>query len=72
MSDSKKKYDEGRAIRAMELFLAKLRDAPRLGSETDDPEGARYIIVSDTLAKDLIAVLVAVKGLLGHWENIND
>jgi hypothetical protein len=30
-----------------------LRNAPRSGQETDDPEGVRYIQLSDTLANQL-------------------
>lgn len=32
-----------------------LRNAPRLGAPIDNPEGARYIQISDTLAKHLVA-----------------
>lgn len=31
-----------------------LKTAPRMGEETDEPEGARYIQISDTLAKKLL------------------
>jgi len=36
-----------------------LEKAPRLGSDKDEPEGTRYIIISDTLAKKMIAALEA-------------
>lgn len=41
------------AYELIELFEA----APRLGAETDMPEGARYIQISDTLAKRIAASL---------------
>jgi hypothetical protein len=31
-----------------------LIEAPREGAAKDEPEGARYIIITDTLAKDII------------------
>jgi hypothetical protein len=38
-------------------FLAELarqlRDTPRLGGDADQPEGSRYIVISDTLANEL-------------------
>jgi len=34
-----------------------LKGAPRIGRETDDPEGSRYIQISDTLAQHLIVAL---------------
>ena len=30
-----------------------LRDAPRQGADRDEPEGSRYIQISDTLANEL-------------------
>ena len=53
------------AIETAQSFVNSLEDAPRQGSETDTPEGSRYILVSDTLAKELVGVLGAVKELLG-------
>ena len=54
------------AIETVQSFAKSLEDAPRQGAVIDDPEGTRYIMVSDTLAKELVAVLVAVEGLLGN------
>lgn len=34
-----------------------LKNAPRQGSANDEPEGSRYIILSDTLVKELIKTL---------------
>ena len=34
-----------------------LESAPRLGGEIDSPEGTRYIIMSDTLAKLIAGAL---------------
>lgn len=46
-------------------LIIHLRDAPRLGSDKDVPEGARYIQISDTLAlqiaSELEQMLVAVR-----------
>ncbi len=46
--------------------LAKcLEEVPRLGKEVDDPEGSRYIQISDTLAKEWAFVL----RLIGRGED---
>lgn len=38
--------------------IAKLLDeAYRFGAEKDDPEGARHIVLSDTVAKDIARIL---------------
>lgn len=37
----------------IEELIELLRSAPRCGADKDDPEGKRYIIISDTLATDL-------------------
>ena len=34
-----------------------LKDAPRQGSYKDEPEGSRYITMSDTLVKEIIKTL---------------
>jgi len=34
-----------------------LEIAPRIGNETDDPEGSRFIIISDTLSKNMVKKL---------------
>lgn len=36
-----------------------LRSAPRLGANIDDPEGVRYIVISDTLANQMADALEA-------------
>lgn len=43
-------------------------NAPRMGNERDEPEGACYIQISDTLAKILA---VKLKGTGEHDLNIN-
>jgi len=40
------------------LDLAKtIEDAPRLGSDIDNPEGSRYIQISDTLACQWVSTI---------------
>jgi hypothetical protein len=34
-------------------IISALKRAPRMGAEKDRPEGARYIQMSDTLAKEI-------------------
>jgi len=34
-----------------------LEKAPRMGTDKDEPEGTRYIQISDTLAKEIVAQL---------------
>jgi hypothetical protein len=38
-----------------------IESAPRLGAEKDFPEGTRYIIVSDTLAREWVYTLEEAK-----------
>ncbi len=46
----------------LEKVLEVLENAPRRGAETDEPEGARYIQISDTLANELSAsVKIGIK-----------
>lgn len=46
--------DHQRLLRLAEA----LRKTERFGAETDEPEGARYIQLSDTLAKEIDRELV--------------
>lgn len=41
----------------LETLANALRSAPRLGAESDSPEGARYIQLSDTLARQMAEAL---------------
>jgi hypothetical protein len=53
-----------REMRRMSKYIATIQDvidalenAPRQGSFKDEPEGFRYITMSDTLVKDIIETL---------------
>jgi len=48
-----------------------LDNAPRMGAEKDEPEGSRYIQISDTLAKQLSATLRA-DAQKQHLANMHD
>lgn len=39
------------------LVAAALRNAQRLGKQTDEPEGVRYIVMSETIANILADML---------------
>jgi hypothetical protein len=39
-----------------------LENALRMGAEIDDPEGVRYIQLSDTLAQKIISTLKNIQG----------
>lgn len=41
----------------LETIITLLETAPRLGADVDEPEGARYIQISDTLAQSMAAAL---------------
>lgn len=45
-----------------------LRDAVRLGSGEDKPEGVRYILISDTLAKKIQALLADAAVIISEKE----
>jgi len=45
-------------------MIEMFRNAPRMGASEDTPEGARYIIISDTLANNCADTLSAVERLL--------
>ena len=47
------------SLELLELF----KNAPRMGSGVDIPEGSRYIQVSDTLAKEIVESLSDVTPL---------
>jgi hypothetical protein len=38
-------------------MAAELEAAPRMGAERDEPEGARYVMVSDTLLRQIAETL---------------
>lgn len=52
----------------LKSFLNKLSEAldeaPRTGANKDEPEGMQYILISDTLAKDISFRLKEFAGLL--------
>lgn len=41
----------------MKLLAAQLDACPRVGDEKDEPEGSRYIHMSDTLARQIASIL---------------
>jgi len=43
-------------------LAAELEKAPRQGAAVDRPEGERFIVVSDTLAKEIVATLRRIAG----------
>ena len=50
------------------LDIAKgLREAMRLGTEKDEPEGNRYIVLSDTLANHIADTLEEHLASLNSW-----
>ena len=49
----------------LDATIESINAADRHGSETDEPEGTRYIQMSDTLAKEMVTILEACKELLG-------
>lgn len=44
---------------SLKQIISMLNTAERQGSETDEPEGSRYVLISDTLASDMAASLEA-------------
>lgn len=38
-------------------IIDKIKSAERLGADTDDPEGSMYIMLSDTLCREIIGSL---------------
>jgi hypothetical protein len=42
--------------------------AERLGEDRDEPEGARYILLSDTCANDIAVLLYRIHGYLEYVE----
>ena len=45
-------------------WIACLQTAERMGTMNDEPEGNRYIQISDTFAQQLVIVLQAAKELI--------
>ena len=56
--------EKAAAIETAQSFAKALEDAPRHGGVIDDPEGSRYIMVSDTLANELVIVMGVIEELL--------
>jgi len=46
-------------IDEIEAWIVSLNSAERTGSKTDEPEGSRYIKISETLADGLVVILKA-------------
>ena len=44
----------------LQNWIAALQTAPRMGGMNDEPEGTRYIQISDTLAQSMVAALNGV------------
>lgn len=44
---------------ALESIYLILHEAPRIGADKDEPEGARYIQISDTLANKMLKTIEA-------------
>ena len=38
----------------LETIIEMFEKAPRLGIDKDEPEGSRYVILSDTLANEIV------------------
>lgn len=52
----------GDRLITLEDIKIALEAAPRIGEEEDEPEGVRYIQVSDTLAKRIVRTLELIQG----------
>lgn len=48
------------AIETPEHVIAVLETAPRHGAEVDEPEGARYVKLSETMVDRMITALIEV------------
>jgi len=44
-------------LKSLKEVVKVLEDATRMGAETDEPEGARYIQISETLVDEMLMVL---------------
>ena len=62
--DGTKPLTNNEARLQMDNWIAALVAAPRMGEMNDDPEGGRYIQISDTLAQQLVVVLRGVKEVI--------
>lgn len=50
--------EENRMLKAATTVVANyIENTPREGEEEDKPEGARYIKISDTMARELVGML---------------
>jgi hypothetical protein len=65
-STARRARADGSHIVKLSDVAAILRDAPRIGAETDDPEGSRSIQISDTLAGKMAASLDEAGQELDH------
>ena len=48
---------------SLENLIELFNDAPRIGAEKDEPEGGRYIQMSDTLARNIAHSLIWLNGV---------
>jgi len=46
-------------LKSLKEVIKVLEEATRLGTETDEPEGARYVQISETLVEEMLMVLRA-------------
>lgn len=44
-------------LTSLEHVITVLEGAPRIGKEKDEPEGSRYIQLTETLVNEMLAVL---------------
>ncbi len=50
----------------LENLIALFQNAERIGFENDEPEGSRYIQISDTLANDFLQELIEIEKIWNH------
>ena len=54
-------YWKDNPIKTLDDVIDVLRMAERQGSDEDKPEGARYVVFSDTLLNQIIGRLILIK-----------
>jgi hypothetical protein len=59
-------YETDSLADALRFIADALNNAPRDGAETDEPEGARYITISETYLGHLVSTL---RGLAKTYED---
>jgi len=47
----------GLTIDVLVELAKQLEDTPRAGAETDEPEGARFVVMSDTIARAMVQAI---------------